>query len=445
MIKKITFSPLGNKARSYRQTEFLFSTFNISGNSGVEMTPEAVEKAIKKIKKLGLNQIELGWAHHITGQIALEVCEREEIDVIWQDTSMFGGFQGKIHKKTTEDEVKKIVEETKNYKHLKGYYVWDEPWEEPDMTAAKEQTDWFDKYAPGKHAFSVMVPNYNPDFTWENGLYPDYVPRYLDSINPPVASFDYYPFGEGTVTHHGEPQLDNSNVWKDLGVVRKEAQKRNMPLWFYFQTLALSKCPNYHFSMTKLQINYALMYGVKCLQSYGLCASLVCPDKLNEKRRVLENDYEEGCFFDDFKAMVSIAKNLGKTFIALNSDHIYHGKEVLTDDEYFNDNFRDDIRTDDVIDIKELPFRCSVGRLSDENGNQYIAVLNRDYLSVKTFNLPLKKNYRLYDVSKADGKHYCINNSTDFISVTLEAGDMAVYRIQNPGDEIFDIEYIPHD
>ena len=306
------------------------------------------------------------------------------------------------------------------------------------MTATKEQTDC-------KHAFSVMVPNYNPDFTWENGLYPDYVPRYLDSINPPVASFDYYPFGEGTVTHHGEPQLDNSNVWKDLGVVRKEAQKRNMPLWFYFQTLALSKCPNYHFSMTKLQINYALMYGVKCLQSYGLCASLVCPDKLNEKRRVLENDYEEGCFFDDFKAMVSIAKNLGKTFIALNSDHIYHGKEVLTDDEYFNTNFREDIRSDDVIDIKELPFRCSVGRLSDENGNQYIAVLNRDYLSVKTFNLPLKKNYRLYDVSKADGKHYCINNSTDFISVTLEAGDMAVYRIQNPGDEIFDIEYIPHD
>lgn len=442
MIKKIQYNPLGNPDRSYRQTEFLISTFNLSGNSGVEMTPDAVEKAIKKLKDLGLNQIELGWAHHNTGQIALEVCEKEQMDVIWQDTSLFGGFQGKIHKKTTEDEVKKIVDSTKHYKHLKGYYVWDEPWENTDLEATAEQTDWFDKYAPGKHAFSVMVPNYNPDYTWDNGEYPDFVCRYLDIINPPVASVDYYPFGEGCVTNHGEPQLDNSNVWKDMGVVRREAGKRNLPFWFYFQTLRLSNCPKYHSSMTKLQMNYALMYGAKCLQSYGLAASLVCPDKLEEKRRVLENDYEEGCFYDDFKAMVSITKKLGKTFIALTSDHIYHGNEVLADDTYFNENFREYIKDDDIIMLDELPFRCSIGRLSDICGTQYVTILNRDYLSARSFSLPLRKNYRLYEVSKADGRHYCVNNPADCINITLEAGDMAVYRIQNPHEEIFDIEYI---
>ena len=37
-----------------------------------------------------------------------------------------------------EDEVKKIVEDTKHYKCLKGYYVWDEPWFDYDLNAARE-------------------------------------------------------------------------------------------------------------------------------------------------------------------------------------------------------------------------------------------------------------------------------------------------------------------
>ncbi|MBS6832634.1 MAG: hypothetical protein KH216_07430 [Clostridiales bacterium] len=127
MDKKIKYKALGNPDRSYRQSEFIVSTFNISGNSGVEMSREAVGKAIEKMKDLGLTQIELGWAHHKTGAIALEICEKIGMNVIWQDTSLFGGFQGKIHKKTTSDEIKKIIKDTEHYTHLVGYYIWDEP------------------------------------------------------------------------------------------------------------------------------------------------------------------------------------------------------------------------------------------------------------------------------------------------------------------------------
>jgi len=184
------------------------------------------------------------------------------------------------------------------------------------------------------------------------------------------------------------------------------------------------------------------MYGVKGLQCYGLAGALVSPDKLNEARRVLELDYEEGCFYDDMRAMISITKNLGKTLMALSSDHVYHGKEVLPDDEYYNNNFREDIASDNIFNISELPFRCSIGILSDKYGNQYAAILNRDYLRAQAFSLPLKNNSRIYEVSKADGKHYCINNNTNCINVTLEAGDMAIYRIQNANEEAFDIEYV---
>ena len=446
--KKLSCRALGNKKRSYRQKKFLFSTFNFSGNSGVEMTYDAVEKSLLKLKELGLDQVESGWAHHASGQYALEICEREGIDFIWQDTSLFGGFQKRIHRETTEEEVKKVVEDTKHYKCLKGYYVWDEPWFDYDMNAAREQTDWFDKYAPGKNAFTVTVPNANGTFTWENGMYPTFTERFLDTIEPPVASFDHYPFGNDEyVMEYSEPQLDNSTVWKDMGVMRRAAIARDLPFWYYFATLRVTfrGFPKHTFPMTRVQINYALMYGVKCLQAYGLCGSLASPDKLDEERRVLKSDFSEGCFFDEMKAIIFSTKNLGKTFFALHSDHVYHGKEVLPSDAYFNENFRESIADCDVFALDELPFRCSIGELSDDHGNRYFAILNRDYEFARSFTLPLSKKYRIYEVSKADGKHYPINDSTDCLYLTLEPGDMAFYRIEDPSAEPSNIEYFVED
>ena len=445
MMNKIyKFQLIGNKKRSYRQSKFIFSTFNLTGNSRVEMEPAMVDKAVQKMKKLGLNLIETAHSAMNTAMYALEVCEREGIDVMWQNYFLFGGFQEKYHRTTTEEEVRNIVEKTKHYKHLKGYYIWDEPWEEADIRACAEQTDWFDKYAPGKHAFSVMNPHFDSRYhNWKNGRYPWYVGHFLDTVQPPVASFDYYPFGTENITEHDGDQLDRSQLWKDIGVVRQAALERNLPLWYYFGTLRTDPFPTYHFSMTRLQVNYALMYGAKGLQSYGLAGSLVSPDKLDEKRRVLENDYEEGCFFDDMRSLIGNTLNLGKTFIALHSEHVYHGKEVLPDDDYFNEHFREDIRNDDLTDLEELPFRCSIGRLSDDWGNQYMTVLNRDYLRTQVFTIPLNGTKRIYEVSKADGKHYCVNNSTDCLHVTLEPGDMAFYRVQDTAEEAFDVEYLP--
>ena len=445
MMNKIyKFHPIGNKKRSYRQSKFIFSTFNLTGNSRVEMEPAMVDKAVQKMKKLGLNLIETAHSAMNTAMYALEACEREGMDVIWQNYYLFGGFHDMFRRPTTEEEVRDIVEKTKHYKYLKGYYIWDEPWEEADIHACAEQTDWFDKYAPGKHAFSVMNPHFDSRYhNWKNGRYPWYVGHFLDTVQPPVASFDYYPFGTENITEHDGDQLDRSQLWKDIGVVRQAALERNLPLWYYFGTLRTDPFPTYHFSMTRLQVNYALMYGAKGLQSYGLAGSLVSPDKLEEKRRVLESDYEEGCFFDDMRSLIGNTLNLGKTFIALHSEHVYHGKEVLPDDDYFNEHFREDIRSDDLTNLEELPFRCSIGRLSDDWGNQYMTVLNRDYLRTQVFTIPLKGSKRIFEVSKADGKHYCVNTSTDCLHVTLEPGDMAFYRVQDTAEEAFDVEYIP--
>ena len=440
MKKILTFQPLGNKKRSYRQREFIVSTFNISGVSRQEVELAGVEKVIRKLKKLGLNQVELGHAHHNTAERALSVCEKEGMNLIWQDLSLFGGFQNKPHLDMTEADVKAIVERTNDRLCLKGFYVWDEPWEDKDIADAAMQIEWFDKFAPGKLSFVAANPSYNPDYTWENELYPQYITRFCEEIQPSVLSVDFYPFGGSGKLLKEEEQLDNSNLWKDLAVAREESVKRNIPFWFYYQVIRIWNGPNLKFSMIRLQMNYALLYGAKGLQCYGIAGSICSPDKMDEKRRILESDFEEGCFFDDFKQQVAKVKELGKTFMALKSEHVYHSPELLANDAYFNEHFREDV-AESVLDLEELPFRCTVGVLSDDYDNQYLAVLNRDYENAQSFILPLKNSYRIYEVSRADGKHYCINECTECIHVTLGEGDMVLYRLQKCGEEVSDIEY----
>ena len=102
MMNKIyKFQLIGNKKRSYRQSKFIFSTFNLTGNSRVEMEPAMVDKAVQKMKKLGLNLIETAHSAMNTAMYALEVCEREGIDVIWQNYYLFGGFHDMFRRPTT--------------------------------------------------------------------------------------------------------------------------------------------------------------------------------------------------------------------------------------------------------------------------------------------------------------------------------------------------------
>ena len=76
-----------------------------------------------------------------------------------------------------------------------------------------------------------------------------------------------------------------------------------------------------------------------------------------------------------------------------------------------------------------------------DNGNKYMMILNRDYMTEKSVSLPLNGTYRIYEVSKADGLQRMLCDSTDTLSLKLSPGDDVLSRIQNASDEPFTIEY----
>jgi hypothetical protein len=162
---------------------------------------------------------------------------------------------------------------------------------------------------------------------------------------------------------------------------------------------------------------------------------------MEEKQRVIENDFSEGCLFEPYKEQIAKIKAWGRTFIALKSEHVYHSPEVLKEDGYFNEYLREEI-SESIFAVQELPFRCSVGVLSDDYGTQYIGILNRDYERMQTFSLPLKRTSRIYEVSCVDGNQHILYENAECITVTLAEGDMVFYRIQNIEEEPYEIEYV---
>jgi hypothetical protein len=88
-----------------------------------------------------------------------------------------------------------------------------------------------------------------------------------------------------------------------------------------------------------------------------------------------------------------------------------------------------------------LPYRVSVSEFEDEYGNGYMMILNRDYEKPMKAELPMKAEFRLYEVSKVDGGQRVIADNTDTLAIELAPGDAVLLRAQDAADEPFTCEY----
>ena len=437
--------PIGNKRFIWKQKDFILSTF-----SGVPMLDygegdpkEYCDKYVKHVKEAGFNMMELGWVNHENVWLAVDACEKYELDVIFQDLTIMGGMQGRIKGLVvTEDTIKDVVERLKDKKHTIGYYVWDEPHLEEHFTEARRQMDMLEKEDPEALMFTVALPNYNNagpgrvGYRWENGLFAPYVERFIERMDPPVLSFDYYPIGDyfkawDDHTFNRENQLDDTFMWLDMALYRKLGQKYNLPFWFYYQAYHLYKNTEYFiFPMVRCFMYAAILYGAKGLQGYAVGGknNLFC--KANGDKDI---------FFEDQKKIHAEINALGNTLMALDSKMIYHSAELLPGCEYM-EPLVNTIEESEIF-TGELPRRTSVGELEDAYGNRYVVILNRDYEAPLSGTIAMKDEFRVYEVSKEDGKQRVIHENTTELPINLEPGDAVVLRVQKASEDAYTVEY----
>ena len=240
-----------------------------------------------------------------------------------------------------------------------------------------------------------------------------------------MLSFDYYPIGRPE--QNEQDQLDNSPMWCDLAAVKRIADARRIPFWFYYQGVNFQNAPEFTFPMIRLSMYAGAMYGAKALQHY--CAT----------DAIVDADGNRLPFFEPQKQINAEFKALGDTLMALDCKHVFHDDSCLPDFAPMA-QYRE-LLSDSAFLADRLPDRTSVGEFEDAYGNRYMMVLNRDYHSDKTVALKLNQPYRVYEVSRDDGLQSVQNDGTDLLSLSLAAGDAVLLRLQPAEEEAFTVEY----
>ena len=411
--------PLGNPHRLWRQDNFILSTFSAKG--------ENMRGILETCADAGFNLVEIGWASHEQAEEALRLCEELELNLVYQDFSLYGGMQLRHmdREPLTQADVKAVCDHVKPYKRTAGYYVWDEPYVEDQLYEARRQVDMFQCEDPDRLPFTVAIPSYNDKYTWENGEFAAYLERYCTIIDPPMLSLDYYPIGLRWYTD--EKQLDDSFMWLDIGLMRKLGRKYNMPIWFYYHGMNYTNFRRFTFPMVRMNMYAAVLYGAKGLQQFTAVGSTVTTDG------------QPDIFFEEQKAIHREFRMLGSTLMALENVNVIHSDDLLPGCEHMAGLA--ETMADSRLLCGTLPSRVSVGEFADAYGNQYLLVLNRDYETDAAVTLDLQADSRIYEVSRVTGRQNVIWDGTKQINVTLAKGDAILYRVQPAAEEAFTVEY----
>jgi hypothetical protein len=431
METKIIYrEPLGNPERKYRQDKFIISSCRAWG-AGPEENADDMRACIKLCKEIGCNLTEYIWANPQMTEECIMACEEFGIDGIFQNWNAFGGFQAaKGEMKINMEELKKFMEFGHKYKHFRGYTVWDEPFSDSAVKAAAEQLNTIEEMDPDCLPYTVAIPSYNARDTWENGKFEYYLIRYANTINPVVMALDYYPFS--ATRQDPYDQIDSSNLWLDIALLRKLGLEKKTPMWFCIQTQDSPFGEIYwRFSPAKMtmQMYNVLLHGGKGVQIYSTVEG------------AMYNDGRKGPLYYQMKDMNRRVHQWGKTLMALDSEHVFHSPEVLKDNKNF-DKYREALSDSQILADEELPFRCSVGELADKEGNRYLIILNRDYDNARKFKLNFKKSFRIYDISEYDGMQSVRSKSAKSLTLELAPGDAVFLRFQDAKEKAYFIDYV---
>ena len=315
------YEPIGNKRFRWKQKEFVLSTFTCAAVN--------MEQSIQNWKEVGVNHVELGWVSHERVWEAVELCEKYQLNLIFQDLSLLGGMMGRHMSRLVSDEtIRDVAAKLKDKKYTVGYFIWDEPFQEDMFAEARRQSDILHECDPDALLYSVFVPSYNPGPTWDNGEYAQAFEEYIHRLEPPVLSIDHYPIGDYWGIYPGyiyddEKQLDDAVIWCDLGLARKLARKHDLPFWFYYQACPLYKITKkFEHSMIRMMMYAAAIYGAKGLQMYAASAGEEYGRVTGDQ--IITAEGEKGIFFEKQKEVHAEFRNLGPTLMALESKLVYH-------------------------------------------------------------------------------------------------------------------------
>ena len=190
--------PLGNPHRVWKQDNFILNIASpgpMTRRPKSDLTRQKTRRAVKTCMDAGFNMMGSLWA---TPELAMDIVRAAETNganLLFQDLWRYGGM-GNKNIFCKNNDYAGSFEDTKNWKCIKGYCLWDEPILEEHLYETRRMMDYCEKNYPDKLPYTVANPDYHALCRWEDDAYAPYIERYLDIIDPAQMSFDYYPIGK---------------------------------------------------------------------------------------------------------------------------------------------------------------------------------------------------------------------------------------------------------
>ncbi len=427
--------PVGNPRRVWRQDRF---TLHMSGPAPVDIrlraqnahTHRKIRRAVKTTIDAGFGLMGCLWTHIDTAMEVVRAAEQYGGAVLFQDLRRFGGTGNpKFYTFYENSDFEGVLRETAKWNCIKGYFIWDEPILDEQFVQIRQMIDLLERERPGILPFTVANPDYHSFIEGNQAAYADYIERYADAIDPVQMDFDYYPVGKPE--YLPALQLDNSTMWSNLEIVRRAAEKREIPLWFAYQGHHYPWHQveySYKHTMTRAMAHAGVLYGAKAIEYYVEFDGFLDPATGGP-----------GVHFEEQKQLNAELTALGGTLMALTCRRVMHDDTLLADNPEAR-AYCASIEESELLSGK-LPARISVSEHTDDYGNRYLMVLNRDWDVPQHIGLQLQAPAHIYAVSREDGGQYLQYESADYFCLTLAPGDLHLYRIQPADEAPFTIEY----
>ena len=374
------------------------------------------QRAIKYHKEAYFNTIEMVNVSGADMEMALRICGEQGIKVLVGDPELMPGSR------KTENEVLEKMRYYAAYEDtIRGFFICDEP--HHDARLYEEIADWsarLRQLAPTKLMFSNLFPSYGK-YTWGNDAqgyrstaYARYVDDFFAAADPDVLSVDHYVFAMSTSC---VANLDRNSWWRDWGYFRRRAIETGKPFWCYIQSLGEFATNKQIGNMTgeriAVQMNAAVAYGAKGVSYYNSLCTLI-----DERAYKTE-------LYDAIRKINQGAMTYGNILLDKQYDELYHTSvpEALNE-PYFADYLKDSRW------FLSLPDGALVSTFTDDAGTLYMMVVNRSYEKELQGDVCLKNAMRITKVAPDTGAEQAIGDEMDTVTVSLSAGDAALYVLR---------------
>ena len=392
------------ETKEWNQTFILSSFMALDGSLDITKN----KKVLQNSRDGGLNMVEVTWLS--TEESILAALDAAEavggIQLLVQNARGIGdvgtnlGGMGNTHtpKAIVTSEVENWAAKLSAYSCLAGYYVWDEPTSN-SFNVCKQLTSIYKRVAPNKLAFSCVFPSYG-NYRWPAD-YPAYVDQYIRTVNPQVLSVDYYPFQSQSSIK------TTSDLWRDMGYMRKKSLEAGIPYWHYFQ--ATKNGASLSVEQIQVQMMACLAYGVKGMSYF------------TSQNCLTNSNGAPTANYNALKAVNFKARNIGDLLFDKTNAALYQtGLSTYNNNIYYLNALGDSPW------INSAPDNLIIGVFTDSS-NTYLAVVNKDHTASIQGRLELKNAFSVSQYMADINETRSLSDSSSSIDLSIGAGDIAVF------------------